>query len=827
MTSFFPSRPYGASLAAIAGSVALAASLTGCGVGGNVSSSVAPIAVAATTVSGSVHGGQQGVSGSTIQLYAAGIPATGSGYGLGATPLLTTPVVTDNQGYFSITGKYTCPTPTQQVYIVATGGNPGLSGTTAINNTGLAEMAALGPCPAGSNLLATLPFLSISEVTTVAAVTALQQFMAAPTAANHNSPNIGAPTTSYATGTTVGSVQSAVIGMNNAFVTAKILADPATGSSPNLNYAYATPETAKINTIADILSYCINTNGTDGACASLFAAATPAGKTAAADTIQVAWYMAQNPINNLTTLYNFIPAAPPYMPTYLAPGSTNTTANGPATNAFNDTTIAINYAPLVAAAPAVGSPYFVAIDAFGNAWLDNTAIIGGSVGASVVELGADGSAVTVPATTFTADITSGAYTQFTTAPAAGARTITTPKALAIDLNNRAWITNDDTGGTPTGSTVAVFTGSTATGSAGAGGGVGSTGFFVGEFPVGIAIDGSNNVFLSNSASPTITVLDGAAIQKLTSAPGTANDGTYVYSTSMSAASPNRIPGGASLLAVDTNANVTGGIVWGTSLNGCKITTGQYGTTNTYYSAITLFSASADAPLPGSEAVSNASNAMAGLGSGTNCGSSSTFVGQLYPTGAANSLGIAIDRNNGVWLVDSSLNNSGFDGLTYLTAPTGAAGTIPSGSMLANGVASSTSNPTTTIGTTLYRGGAAIVDGNNNVWVSNTGAKSVVEASLTGTAINLLTPGQGGNYGVGATYGLGFVHNTVGSNGIAIDGSGNVWVVNGGTATASTYTNAAGTAVDYRNSVTVLVGAAAPVITPLALSVKANKLGTKP
>jgi trimeric autotransporter adhesin len=89
---------------------------------------------------GSVHGGQQAVSGSTIQLYAVGTTGDGSA----ATPLLTQAVITDASGDFNITGDYTCPSATSLVYIVATGGNPGLAAGT--NNTTLSMMAALGPC---------------------------------------------------------------------------------------------------------------------------------------------------------------------------------------------------------------------------------------------------------------------------------------------------------------------------------------------------------------------------------------------------------------------------------------------------------------------------------------------------------------------------------------------------------------------------------------------------------------------------------------------------------------------------------------------------------
>lgn len=109
-----------------------------------VPSSVAPEQVPIGNIQGSVHGGQSPVTGAQIYLFAAG---TG-GYGSGATSLITSGkagvacnpgtgnsnpalnnacyVTTDNNGNFALTGDYTC-TQGQDVYMVAVGGNPGLS----------------------------------------------------------------------------------------------------------------------------------------------------------------------------------------------------------------------------------------------------------------------------------------------------------------------------------------------------------------------------------------------------------------------------------------------------------------------------------------------------------------------------------------------------------------------------------------------------------------------------------------------------------------------------------------------------------------------------
>jgi len=108
--------------------------LTGCGVAGTGD---APSA-GTLSLSGRVHGGQQPVSGSTIQLWAAG----SSGYGSAATPKLTSVVTTDAGGNFNFSTLYTCPSSTTQMYVTATQGNPGMSSGT--NNAGIAMMAALG-----------------------------------------------------------------------------------------------------------------------------------------------------------------------------------------------------------------------------------------------------------------------------------------------------------------------------------------------------------------------------------------------------------------------------------------------------------------------------------------------------------------------------------------------------------------------------------------------------------------------------------------------------------------------------------------------------------
>ncbi len=93
----------------------------------------APSTTPGSPILGNVHGGQQPVTGAHIYLFGA----SSSGYGTPSTSMLnpTQPgvftdatgsyVLTGSDGGFSISGDYTC-TQGQQVYLLATGGNPGL-----------------------------------------------------------------------------------------------------------------------------------------------------------------------------------------------------------------------------------------------------------------------------------------------------------------------------------------------------------------------------------------------------------------------------------------------------------------------------------------------------------------------------------------------------------------------------------------------------------------------------------------------------------------------------------------------------------------------------
>jgi hypothetical protein len=260
---------------------ALSLTLSGCNLGAFSASSTASSTL--PPISGHVHGGQQPVSGANIQLYAANTAVSQGA----STALISSTVRSDANGNFSIASDFICPAPGALVYIVATGGNPGLSGT--VNNTAIALMAALGTC----STLNSSTFVSINELTTVASVQSLAPFML-----------------DYAH---VGANASNVAGLTTAFNSAVAYVDPSTGQFAAPPASGVVPPTALINTLADILAACINTSGGssgDG---------TPCGNllrytSTATDTIAAFLSIAHAPSTNVTPIFGLIPAASPFRP---------------------------------------------------------------------------------------------------------------------------------------------------------------------------------------------------------------------------------------------------------------------------------------------------------------------------------------------------------------------------------------------------------------------------------------------------------------------------------------------------------------------------------
>jgi hypothetical protein len=249
--------------------------ITGCGAANNATTTATSL-----SIKGSVHGGQQPISLSTINLYSV----DGSN---GAVSELTLPVLTDLNGQFDITADYTCPSLTAPMLITATGGNPGL--TLGTNNSAISLAAYIGTC----GTLSAGTYITINEVTTAAY------------AAEYNA------------------IQSAGTNglIKTAFSRAAILSNFATGTSPGSGQG-STSEGGRvpannINTLADIVATCINS---DGAISS----ATPCGKLFAdtgspTDTLSALINLEGSPSTySPGSIFSLAPSNGPFQPVSLA-----------------------------------------------------------------------------------------------------------------------------------------------------------------------------------------------------------------------------------------------------------------------------------------------------------------------------------------------------------------------------------------------------------------------------------------------------------------------------------------------------------------------------
>ena len=352
-------------------------------------------------LSGRVHGGNQPVSGATVNLYfaaqneylppqlAATTTTSSDGTGSFAFVQNTTSPDTGTDNTFS------CPVngASPLVYVVAKGGNTLNNGNSGDNNSAAAFIAVYGTC---AQLAKTPGFVDMTEVTTVATMAVVQQFFdpsddgisADGTGQQYNIianiPNTIALLVDAASGTAVSStvIPASMGGGNNGVVGVTVT---------------ATPEVSKINTLANILSACVNNAASTALpCTALFAYATPPSPAVtnkpyttsfapATDVLQAIYYILTNPTNggttNLADMYGLAPATgAPYQPALTAQPS--------------DWTIAINYASNSVCGTSRGGfinqPYDIGIDAGDNVWISNAQTGSGTLS----EITATGAAAT-------------------------------------------------------------------------------------------------------------------------------------------------------------------------------------------------------------------------------------------------------------------------------------------------------------------------------------------------------------------------------------------------------------------------------------------------
>ncbi|HLH78607.1 MAG TPA: hypothetical protein VKV28_17545 [Candidatus Binataceae bacterium] len=336
-----------------------------------------------------------------------------------------------------------CPTGAgaDPTYVVASGGSTGVG-----SNSAIGLIALTGPC----NGLTAASFVVVNELTTVAAEWALARF-------------------TDSTGTVVGTSSTNATGISNAVTLATedlvVSYMSSGGNSGNTGIPAAfwanTGATVascssgspavncdgleRLDTLANILASCINTNGPSSPqCSALLGAAG-----ATTTTLAAAHAIASSPARNVAAIFAITPPAGMslFQPALAA---------SPA--AF---TIALNYL-----GGGLNYPDAVAIDAAGDAWVVNEH--GGSGGNTLTELNPLGTPIS-PSTGFTGGGLNG------------------PQAIALDIAGNAWVSNNggnsvsefNSAGTPLSPSVGYT-----------GGGINA--------PLGIAIDASGHVWIANN-----------------------------------------------------------------------------------------------------------------------------------------------------------------------------------------------------------------------------------------------------------------------------------------------------------------------------------------
>jgi hypothetical protein len=412
-------------------------------------SAVSSVAVNADATGPTLHGvvkaGTEPVVGAFLSLYAAGTSGYGSASTLIYAPSASPFAKTDKTGSFTLSSGYSCPAPSRQMYLVATGGQVGANAA----NSNLSLMTALGPC---SNLSSSAVVLN--EVTTVASAWALAPF-AANDALNGNNSYLN-----------IGASKGNATGLANAFASVSNLVDVTTGQALfSVPAGNAVLPYAEIDTLADILNACTASGGGsegDGTpCGTLFADADPLSynpefhSTPPTDTIQAAVNIAQHPEGsvfgyqiNVSDLYTTLSSlGSPFQPIL--------------TSTPNDLSISLNFTGGGGLSSASQANYF-SLDGAGNLWVTDTA------GNRVIEWNNQGVAIS-PAGGFIAD------------------NMVSPGPVAVDTAGNVWVCGAN-GLTELDSLATQVTGSPFTG-----GGLASK-------CQGMAIDGSNDIWIVNGAS---------------------------------------------------------------------------------------------------------------------------------------------------------------------------------------------------------------------------------------------------------------------------------------------------------------------------------------
>ena len=346
-------------------------------------------ASAAVSIQGHVEAGGAAVAGSTVTLWAASA----------APPRQVAQAQSGSDGSFVLPVASMPAGSAISYYVVASGGTPAAN-KTAGNNPAIGFISVLGNNPPGK--------IVVNELTTVASVwtnaqlvkgTAIQGNALSLSIAAGNVPNL----VNLSTGSWGDAIQD------------------------SLN-STQTPTMANLGTLADILAGCA-TEVTANACASLFAAATPAGGTAPADTLTAAQSIAWNPTQHTDELFGLLNIDYPFPPAQQ-----------------NIQLRAAPYVPYLEYAPSawilalkfsgggIDGPGKLGFDSKGDAWVGDNFIVGDQAGfqpwngnwnGNLSELAPDGRVLSPMTTGWTGGGVFG--------PGFG---------TAIDAQDRVWVSNN-------------------------------------------------------------------------------------------------------------------------------------------------------------------------------------------------------------------------------------------------------------------------------------------------------------------------------------------------------------------------------------------------
>jgi hypothetical protein len=483
--------------------------------------------------------------------------------------------------------------------------------------------------------------------------------------------------------------------------------------------------------------------------------------------------MAKNPASNVATLFALATPTSPYQPV---------------DSSMNDLTVGLSYQT------GTSATRWIAIDQFGNAWVATGTT-------NVFEMDPTGNLIAAP-TTYTVGTTATAWKD--------------SYEVQIDTANNAWFIDQGSAIVQvTGSTSAGGANGTATGTTSVNSYMNSSGVASTPTIDGIGVDGNNNVWYSGNGSAMFGLLKGAYTTVVQGSTTTGSPFGLAIDLSNNPASPNySLSGGASFVYALNSGGCTGKVIAGS--------TGTEGSLDMIYSVATT-AGTTTSPAGTATPVNYIADTGCATTSKVNLNSQNFNLSSLP-------YGIAFDNSNNLWIVNQN----------YVSADTSSAKYSLTKATINYSPGFTAANINSDLSFVNYSGGGLAapfyiaMDGASAAWTANSTGATAATATAgaipqgtlsgftnTGTAISPSTGIVGGVYTVNnGTLNLTYKRAIVSARGVAVDPSGNVWVANTGTFTPNGGTAAIG-------FVTVTVGAATPVVTPLATGIKNFTLASKP